>query len=170
MKKTVFSLAVLMWLIVFTWCGKTTTTPEVEEDTPVVAEEMTQEKFESTMDDLYKKGGKMTCTMTTLQDGVQMNGILYIDGKKMRSDVKWTVEGMNIEMSTIIKDGLSYTRSSMSKEWWKMVYDEEETEEGLNDASTDTDTDTPMSFSCKKGVQGADFELPADIQFKELQG
>ena len=49
---------------------------------------MTQEKFESTMDDLYKKGGKMTCTMTTLQDGVQMNGILYIDGKKMRSDVK----------------------------------------------------------------------------------
>lgn len=88
MKKIVFSLTVLLGLGIFTGCGNKTTTPEINEELPVVEEEMTQENFESTMGDLYKKGGKMTCTMTTLQDGVQMNGTLYIDGKKMRSDVK----------------------------------------------------------------------------------
>lgn len=99
-----------------------------------------------------------------------MNGTLYIDGKKMRSDVKGSVGGMNIEMNTLIKDGYSYSRGNTSKEGWKMVYDESENdgEEGLNDAATDTDVDSPMSFTCKKWISGGDFDLPDDIEFKEL--
>jgi len=33
---------------------------------------MGEEEFESTMEAIYKKGGKMTCTMTTNEDGVEM--------------------------------------------------------------------------------------------------
>ena len=49
-----------------------------------------------------------------------------------------------------------------------MAYDESEVEEGMNDAATDTDVDTPMSFNCKKGVNGVSFDLPSNIEFKEL--
>lgn len=152
----------------FAWCGNQTTENVDENANAVANADMSEEKFESTMKDLYKKWWKMTCTMTTNEGGVAMNGMLYMDGKQMRSDVKGSVEGMNIEMSTLIKDGYSYTRSSTSNEWRKMVYDEEDMEEGMNDAATDTDTETPMSFSCKKGVDGASFDLPSTIEFKEL--
>ena len=152
MKKLVLSLAILAGIFMFAGCGSQTAETVDETTNEVSGEEMTEETFNSTMKDLYKKGGKMTCTMTTVEDGVQMNGTLYMDGKNMRSDVKGTVEGMNIEMNTIIKDGYSYTRSSMSNEGRKMAYDESEVEEGMNDATTDTDVDTPMEFKCKRGV------------------
>ena len=152
----------------FAGCGNQNVDTGNEDATTVSTDEMSEEKFESTMKDLYKRGGKMTCTMTTVQDGMEMDGTLYMDGKKMRSEFKGAVQGMNIEMNTIIKDGFSYTRSSMSNEGRKMVYDESEMEEGMNDAATDTDVDTPMNFTCKRGVSGADFDLPSNIEFKEL--
>lgn len=159
---------VILGLTLFAGCGNQTTEIVDETTNEVSGEEMTQETFTSTMEDLYKKWGKMTCTMTTTEEGVQMNWTLYIDGKKMRSDVKGSIEGMNIEMSTLIKDGYSYTRSNTSNEGRKMTYDEDDVEEGMNDAATDTDTDTPMSFTCKRGVSGVDFDLPSGIEFKEL--
>lgn len=167
MKKLVVWLALVFGLTLFAGCGNQTSTPDIEEEVAVVGEEMSEETFESTMEDLYKKWGKMTCSMTTNEDGVVMNGTLYMDGKKMRSDVKGAIEGMNIEMSTIIKDGYSYTRSSMSNEGWKVVYneDEEEIDEDMNDV---TDIDSPIKFSCKKGVSGADFDLPKHVEFKEM--
>lgn len=158
---------VILGLTLFAGCGNQNPS-QGEEEITVAWEEMTEEKFESTMEDLYKKWGKMTCTMTTIEEGVQMNGTLYIDGKKMRTDMKWSAQGMEFEMSTLIKDGYSYSWTSMSNEGWKVAYDEEEVEEGMNDAATDTDTDSPMSFTCKRGVSGVDFDLPSGIEFKEL--
>ena len=168
MKKLVLSLAVLAGIFMFAGCGNQTTEIVDETTNEVSGEEMTEEVFESTMEDLYKKWGKMTCTMTTNEGGIMMNGTLYIDGKKMRSDVQGSVEGMNIEMKTIIKDGYSYSWSNTSNEGRKVVYDEDEVEEGMNDAATDTDTDSPMTFKCKRGIDGVSFDLPSDIEFKEL--
>lgn len=168
MKKLVFSFVMLLGLFMLTGCGNQTTEPVDETQNGAIDENMSEEKFESTMKDLYKKWGKMTCTMTTNEGWLTMNGTLYIDGTTMRSDVKGLVEGMNIEMSTLIKDGMSYSWGNTSKEGWKVAYDEEEVEEGMNDAVTDTDTETPMSFNCKKWVNGADFDLPSGVEFKEL--
>jgi len=168
MKKIIVSFVLLFGVFILAGCGNQNIETGDEDVATVSTDNMSEEKFESTMEDLYKKWGKMTCTMTTTEEGVKMNGILYIDGKKMRSDVKGSVEGINIEMSTLIKDGYSYSWSSASNEGWKMAYGEEEMEEWMNDAATDTDAETPMSFNCKKGVSGVSFDLPSNIEFKEM--
>lgn len=169
MKKSLFSVALLLGLIMFAGCGNKTTTDTTNGEETVVTNETSQEKFESTMMDVYKKWGKMTCTMTSTEAGVEMKGTLYIDGKTMRSDVNWSMQGMKFEMSTIVKDGYSYTRNNLANEWWKMAFEDDNVEEGLNDASTDTDVNSPMSFDCVKGLKKSDaFDLPSNITFQEM--
>ena len=175
MKKNLILVLFLSMFLILAGCGSKTT--DVNEslnwdDVAVNDSSTNEESFESTMEEVYKKWGKMTCTMNTIEDGVEMNGVLYIDWKKFRSDVKWSVEGMNFEMSTVIKDDYSYSWNNMSKEWMKFPYEEDMDdgmEEWMNDAATDTDMDSKMAFKCKKGIEWWDvFELPSNIKFSEM--
>lgn len=165
MKKLVWLLTLALGILILTWCTKEVIN---EEATP----ETNSETFESTIMEVYKKWWKMTCSMNTTQEGISMNGTIYIDGKKMKTNMKWSAAGMNFEMNSIVKDWYTYTRTNMSNEWRKIVLDEDEQEdieEGLNDATTDTDMDSPMAFTCKKGIEdGSVFDLPNTIEFKEF--
>jgi hypothetical protein len=39
----------------------------------------------------------------------------------------------------------------------------------MNDAATDTDMESPMAFTCKKGIEDSSiFDLPSNIEFKEF--
>jgi major membrane immunogen (membrane-anchored lipoprotein) len=70
-------------------CGSQPT--EVMEDgETVIVEENTSddEGFKITMSELYKKGGKVTCTMTSYEEGIEMNGTLYMDGDDVRTDAR----------------------------------------------------------------------------------
>ena len=164
MKKFVFSIVAILWVIVITGCGKTTTS-NVSEDV-VSAPETNAEKFEATLQEVYKKWGKVTCTMSTVEAGEKMEWILYLDGKNMRSDVKGSVQWITFEASTVAKDGYAYTRNNMGNEWWKMVFDEEAETSSWSDTS---DMNTKMTFECAKGVKDSKvFELPNNIDFKEL--
>lgn len=167
MKKIILIVPFFLWLFMFAGCGNQVTETT---DGEVIVDQSNQEEFTSTMADIYKKGGKMTCTMVVTTEGMTMDGTLYIDGERMRSDMKGNVGGMDIEMNTVIKDGYSYSRGNTSQEGWKMAYDdnEDDMEEWLNDVTTDTDVDSPMNFVCKKWVDGSKFDLPNNVQFKEL--
>jgi hypothetical protein len=40
------------------------------------------------MMELYKNGKKVTCTMTSNEEGMEMHSTLYMDGDDMRTDSK----------------------------------------------------------------------------------
>lgn len=168
MKKLVFSFLVLAGIFMFAGCGNQTRETIDETTNETSGEEMNQETFNATMEEVYKKWWKITCSMTTTDEWIKMSGMLYVDGKKMRSDVKSTMEGMAIEMHALIKDGYSYSWTNSSNEGRKTPYDDADMEEGMNDTETDSDEETPMKFSCKKWVKWVDFDLPSSIEFKDM--
>ena len=170
MKKLVFSLALLLGLFMFAGCGNQTPTDDVEEGTTVTMEgdEISQEEFESTFIKMYKKWSKVTCAITMNQEWVEMKGMMYLDGKKMRYDFNGAAGGMNYSMSTVTKDGYSYVRSSMSKEGMKIAFNEDEMESDSG-AADESGMSTPVKFNCTKGVDKSDaFELPSNITFQEM--
>ncbi len=168
MKKILFSTTLcLAGMLILVGCKSQPSSAIIE----ITNHTTNQEKFESTMAEVYKKWGKLTCSITSNEEWVTMNGTMYLDGKVMRTNLKWSAEGISFEMNTLTKDGYSYTRNNMNKEWRKMAFDaENEVEEGLNDAATDTDMESLMSFQCTKGIETSSvFDIPSNIKFKELQ-
>ncbi len=82
------------------------------------------------------------------QEGVEMKGKMYLDGKNMRYDFNGSTAGMNYSMSTITKDGYSYVRSSMSKDGMKIAFNEDEME---SEATTDqSGMSNSVKFNCTK--------------------
>lgn len=172
MKKSVLSLVLLWSLILLAGCGNQsatdTTNEEVTNEETTVTTETNQEAFESTLAKVYKKWGKVTCTMKWNQDGIEMSGVMYLDGKNMRSDMEWSTEWMKFKISTVTKGGYSYTWNNMVKEGMKIAFDEEDMEEDTSDTD-DASMSSPMTFSCVKGVAKANaFDLPSDVTFKEM--
>lgn len=172
MKKSLILVLFLSMFLILAGCRNQNNTDVDTDDEIVVDETVSEEEIQATMEEIYKKGGKMTCTMSSTEDGVQMNWTLYINWKELRSTVQWNVEWMNFKMTTLIKDEYSYTWNDTSSEGRKFPYseeDEEDMEEWLNDAATDTDMDTKMSFKCKKGIEWSNlFDLPSNIKFSEM--
>jgi hypothetical protein len=177
MKKGLILALFMSMFLVLAGCGNKTETLDSslpsewqnEEEVVVDNSEMDEEEFESTMENLYKKGGKMTCTMTTNEDGVKMQWTLYIDGKNMRSDANGNLWWNEISMSTIIKDGYSYTRSSMEKEWWKFPYEDEEDEDDEEYYDDEHEEESIVKFVCKKWVSSKKvFDLPKNVTFNEM--
>jgi hypothetical protein len=120
------------------------------------------------MEEIYKKGGKMTCSMTLTEEGMTMNGTLYIDGKKMRSDLKGSAQGMDIEITNITRDGYSYTRNNKGNEGWKEVYNDDDMDDEM-DGDIDNEYENTTKFVCKKGIEDKSiFDLPENITFSEL--
>lgn len=172
MKKSVFSLVLFWSLILLAGCGNQSATTTTDEATTneeaAVTTETNQEAFESTLAKVYKKWGKVTCTMKWTQDGIEMSGVMYLDGKNMRSDMEWSTEWMKFKISTVTKDGYSYTWNNMVKDGMKIAFNEDDMEDDAS-GSNDASMSSPMSFTCVKWVAKADaFVLPSDVTFKEM--
>lgn len=170
MKKVLFTLFLLAGFTLISWCHHETvnTDDNINENEIITQDDsIWEEEFVSTMEEIYKKGGKMTCTMTLTEEGMTMNGTLYIDWKKMRSDLKGSAQWMNLEISNITRDGYSYTRNSKENEGWKEAYNDDDIEDDNMDDSTEYENTT--KFVCKKGVSDNNiFDIPENVIFSEL--
>lgn len=173
MKKLLLMMTLLMWVTFIAGCGTKPT--QVIENGEVVVEETASdnEEFEITMEKLFKERGKATCTMTTYQEGMEMNAVLYMDGKKMRTNTKWNVWGIAVAMNTLTKDGYTYTRNENEKSGWKELdeddYDDDEyVDEYEDEYDGDEDMDN-VKLKCKKWISNKGvFDLPKDITFNEM--
>ena len=114
----------------------------------------------------------MTCTMILTEEGMTMNGTLYIDGKKMRSDLKGSAQGMDIEVTNITRDGYSYTRNNKGNEGWKEVYNDDDMDDDMDDemdGDIDNEYKNTTKFVCKKGIENKSiFDLPENVTFSKL--
>lgn len=127
-----------------------------------------------TMNELRLEAENRKCTFTsTLEDGSQSNGTIYIDAdKRMRGDFDLTKDGENTKSSMIIRDDTQYLWQQSSKQGVKMAISEilNQNNQNPNQSATEgTDTNTPVDFTCSAWrVDDAMFTPPADVTFSDM--
>lgn len=168
-KKIYLLSIVLLSLFVLTACGKKENV-DVVTDTNVQQEQVSEDTEEwmlkTTMENIFKKWKPTTCTFTINEDWQSLEWTLYVDGKKMRYGSKWIIEWQNFEGNLIVKDGFSYSWTSMDNKWYKMK--EVEWEENNDEDIWAEERVQEMDFDCKKWVENWVFELPSNITFEEF--
>lgn len=118
-----------------------------------------------------KQGGSYVCTVHQSVEGTESEGTVYIDGGNIRGEFNSTVQGMAMSTSLIVKDGYSYTWTSMMPSMgFKAPVDQ--------GAGADSSTGTSGSYSwnaeqigdynCEAwSADASKFALPAGVTFTE---
>lgn len=133
-------------------------------------EEVSEEKINSTMMEIFKRWKPTTCTFkSTDEEWKVLDAIMYIDWKNMKYIMKWEIDWKTFENNVIIKDWYTYTWSNMMSGWFKMKYDADESNDNLEKSEGAwKDMNKTYEFDCKKWVDKAILELPKDIEFQEF--
>lgn len=134
------------------------------------AEKPTEKKM--SFDVFLKQGGSYKCDVKQYLSDMENNGTVYVDAGNIRGEYATVAEGRNIQTSFIMKDGYSYTWSSMAPNMgFKVKVD---TTTGTNtDASTQGtyswDAKQIGDYNCEPWTADQSmFALPANIKFNEI--
>ncbi len=182
MKKNILVMTMVLSLLLVS-CGKKvventenistweTKNIEVKEEVKEIkkVEENTDEKVNTTMSEILKKGTPTTCTFKMKAENEQVyDAILYVEWKSMRYVMNWTIEWNKIENNMLLKYGFSYSWTNMTKQWFKMKQNLDENADKSNPKKQLKEMNESIDFDCKKWVDSAIFELPKDISFEEF--
>ncbi len=127
---------------------------------------------------LKNDSGAYVCTVNQYVGDVESKGTVYITNaetmseRKIRGEFKTSVQGMEVESTFIMKDGFSYTWSSMMPSMgYKVKIEENKT------SNTDTKTSGTYTFDatqigdydCKEWiVDQSKFTPPSSVKFMDL--
>jgi len=64
--------------------------------------------------ELIKKGGTLTCTITQNVNNTKVTGTMFMGSGMMRGEYTTKVQNVNIDSNFIVRDGFTYTWSSMT--------------------------------------------------------
>ncbi len=148
------------------------TKQEKVDQTTDVTSSTQEQTFKGTIEDLLKKGDKMTCTVDMSMQGVETKWIYYFDGKTMKNEVSMNIGGQKMNTYTLIKDGYIYVRKDGSSQGMKFPYEEISEGEGsaTNTSTKDILGADMMDFSCTKGIQDTSvFTIPQNITFPDMK-
>lgn len=120
-----------------------------------------------------KQGGAYECTVRQTLSGIDTTGVTYLSDGMIRGEFSTRIQSMNVDTSFIVRDGFTYSWSSVLPNTGFKV------EMVDNTVNGDTTTDTSGSYSwnaeqigdydCKPWtVDMAKFTLPSDVTFKEI--
>jgi hypothetical protein len=117
---------------------------------------------------LLAQNGTYECTATYTTQGIESQGTVWMDAGKQRGDFNTTVAGKNITGSFLVRDGSTYTWSSLSTKGYQAKH---VTTDGANTgtaAGTYTwDPDGIGEYDCKEWkADQSKFSLPAGITFE----
>jgi len=122
--------------------------------------------------EFIKGDGSYKCSVSQNVDGTETKGAVFIDGDMMRGEYGTKVQGFSVDMSLIVRDGYSYTWTSLAPTTGFKV-------KAVSSISSDTQTDTAGNYSFNAEEIGeydcetwtpdvAMFALPADVSFSEI--
>lgn len=121
--------------------------------------------------EFIKQGGAYKCTVNQLVEGIETKGVTYIDGKMIRGEYTTNTQGMSVGSTLIVRDGYTYTWTSMAPGMGfkaKVV-------EGTGD--TNAPTSASYSFNAEQigeydcqswSVDASMFALPKDVTWTEM--
>ena len=141
------------------------------------SKQLVQNQENTSFEDFVKNGkGSYVCNVEQKVSDFESKGIVYIQNgetmqtRKISGEFKTIAEGMNVTTNFIMKDGFSYTWSSMLPTTGFKVKVQEQT----GDTSTQTsgtygfDTKQIGSYDCKNWtVDENKFIIPTSIKFIE---
>lgn len=179
MKKSIIAIIILVLVspLVYFFVTKQTPAPlqEQTQEEQVVqeSEEVSSKKF--SMSEMIARGGAHQCDVEQKIDSVYVassKGKVYMADGKVRGDFDTQVQGITMKNSLIVRDGYTYTWSSLSKDGYKI-------KENSGAVDTSGPAGTAGQFNFNDEAIGAyecttwakdesKFTLPAGITFKEV--
>lgn len=137
-----------------------------KEEAPVEGKKMAFSQF-------IKQGGAYKCTVNQTLSGIDTTGVTYINDAMIRGEFNTRIQNMNIDSTFIVRDGYTYSWSSvMPTAGFKVKMSGTTT-------TPDTTTGTTGSYSwnaeqigdydCQPWtVDQAKFTVPTNVTFKEV--
>lgn len=116
-----------------------------------------------------KQGGAYTCTVSQYVGDVESKGTVYINGGNVRGEFSTSVSGVNMQNYFLVKDGYSYSWSSMmpSKGYKVAVND---STGGSASAQYSWNSDAIGDYNCEAwNVDNSKFSLPSGTVFTEIK-
>lgn len=155
MKKLWLVSALSLGLILLAWCNPTATQAPVEIDSS------------DDMISMYNEWNAMTCNLTYNSADEQWTSIMYIKDGMISQETESTIDGENVTMYTLARDGKMYVWWNVYGEgvWMSATY-EIDIEEELQWFD---EVDENTKVSCAKGVEDDSvFNLPTNIEFTSM--
>lgn len=114
--------------------------------------------------DFIKNGGFYRCTVTQGNSAMSNDGLIYVSKDKIRGEFKTETQGMSIDTNFILRDGYSYTWSSLAPGQGARV----KMAEGSGDGSVTSafDTKNIIDYDCQPwSGDESKFVLPNGVNF-----
>jgi len=127
----------------------------------------TEEKINSSILDLAKRGGNYECSFSNITGVGTSDGVVYISGDKIRGNFVSNVSAVNMVVkSYMISDGVSiYTWTDMTSQGYKVPVEQGATEQNT---SQSFDYGQNLEYTCKGWVVDPSvFNLPSEVEFIE---
>lgn len=122
--------------------------------------------------DFVKQGGSYKCNVTQNVGGTSTNGITYISGGMINGEYATSVNGMNITSNVIVRDGFTYSWSSMMPNIGFKAKVVANTDANTNTGASGTysfNADQIGEYSCEEWVADeSKFNLPIGVTFQQI--
>ncbi len=122
--------------------------------------------------DFLKQGGSYKCTVNQSIAGTDTVGTTYIDGGRIRGEYATQTAGMNIATNLIVRDGYSYTWTSMAPTAGfkaKVVENAAVNTGAAMSASYSWNAQQIGDYNCEAwSADEGKFTVPANVSFKEI--
>ncbi len=122
--------------------------------------------------EFIKKGEASKCTVTQNVNGTETNGVTYIGNGMIRGEYNMKVQGMNVDSTLIVRDGYTYSWSSMMPTTGFKVKVSGAAQGDANAAASGQysfNAEQIGDYSCEPWtVDESKFAVPAGVTFREL--
>lgn len=175
---------IITWVVVvgivavggYFWLGSGNQSAEIsmEQEGAATEEEVMLEESSKKMafSEFIKAGGSYKCTVNQSAEGVTSGGTVYIDGAMVRGEFNSVANSLNVDTSLIVRDGFTYSWSSLTPTLGFKVKAEAPKEEDTTaetKASYAWNSETIGDYDCEPWTADASmFAVPTTITFQEL--
>lgn len=122
--------------------------------------------------EFIKQGGSYKCTVNQSVGGVTSQGITYISGDMIRGEYKTNVQGMDVSSMMIVRDGYTYSWTSMMPNTgFKVKVAANATGDTSAAASGQYSFNAEQigDYNCEAWTADASmFTVPTDVKFQEI--
>ncbi len=141
-------------------------------DTPMEEQDSLPEGKKMAFGELIKLGESYECTVNQYIGENVSKGTAYISGGLVRGEFKTQAKGLNINTSLIVRDGYTYSWTSMAPNMGfkaKVVASAEVSPNQSASGSYSWNADQIGDYDCKDWTPDmTQFDLPAGINFQEI--
>jgi hypothetical protein len=175
MTKTIIAVLIIAGLGVGAYVAfkpQETIAPQVSGQNETVQTENVPEGKKMAFSEFMKQGGSYSCTVSQEVQNTTAQGTVYISEGNLRGDFTTSFNGTKMNLSTIVRDGYSYTWSSLMPNSGfkvKVATPNEVDSKAPSEATYSFNADTIGEYDCDPWTPDASkFAIPTSVTFKTL--